>query len=100
MSAWGAALPRSAWLATGVAASAAAVALGLPAVVPLVAGLLAVAVGRSGAAPVRGPRGVTVTTVGVGAILLGLRVLLGPAAAPPARAPRRRPDPGGRRSSR
>ena len=71
----------------GVATGAAAVALGLPGVLPLVAGLLVVAVGRSGAAPVRGPRGVSVTAVGVGAVLLGLRVLVGPPAAPPPELP-------------
>ena len=66
----------------GCRGCAAGVALGLPAVLPLIVGLLAVAVGRSGVAPVRGPRGVTVTAVGVGALLLGLRVLAGPPAAP------------------
>jgi competence protein ComEC len=83
VSAPGAGIPRSAWLAVGVAAGAAAVAFGLSAFLPLVAGLVAIAVGRSGVAPVRGPRGVTVTAAGVGAVLLGLRVLAGPPAAPP-----------------
>ena len=76
-------MPRSAWLAVGVAAGAAAVALGLPAILPLGVGLFGVAIGRSGFALVRGPRGVTATAIGIGAVLLGLRVLAGPASPPP-----------------
>ncbi len=82
MSVHGPGLPRSGWLAVGVASGAAAVAVGLPAFVPLVAGLLAVAVGRSGLAPLKGRRGITATTLGVGALLLGIRVIAGPAPAP------------------
>ena len=59
-------MPRSAWLAVGVAAGAAAVALGLPAILPLGVGLFGVAIGRSGFALVRGPRGVTATAMGIG----------------------------------
>ena len=97
-------VPRSAWLAVGTAAAAAVVAAGLPATVVLVAGLLVVAAGRSGLALLAGPRGVTaagagpegfagpsgvagpqgvaLTAAGVGTVLLALRVLVGPAAAP------------------
>ena len=76
-------MPRSAWLAVGVASGAAVVALGLPTTVPLVVGLFGVAIGISGIAPFRGPRGVTATAMGIGAVLLGLRVLAGPASPPP-----------------
>ncbi len=83
MSAPRAGLPRSAWLAAGVAAAAAGVAVGLPAAAVLVAGLIVLAVGRSGPVVPAGQRRVAVTAASVGGVLLGLRVLAGPAAAPP-----------------
>ncbi|MHB8893484.1 MAG: ComEC/Rec2 family competence protein, partial [Candidatus Limnocylindrales bacterium] len=76
-------LPRSAWLAAGVAAAAGGVAVGVPAAVALVAGLVTIAAGRSGGARLAGPRSAAMTAAGVGAVLLGLRVLAGPAPAPP-----------------
>jgi len=76
-------IPRSAWLAVGVASGATVVALGFPAILPLVVGLFGVAIGRSGVALVRGPRGVAATATGIGAVLLGIRVLAGPASPPP-----------------
>ena len=82
MSARPAGLPRSAWLAAGVAAAAAGIAIGLPVAMVLVAGLLAVAAGRSRGVVVAGPRGVAVAAAGVGAVLLGLRVLAGPPTVP------------------
>ncbi len=82
MSAGPAALPRSAWLAVGVATSAAGIAIGLPVAAMLFAGLVALAVGSAGLRLLPGPRGVAVTAVGVGAVLLALRVLAGPVAAP------------------
>ncbi len=72
-------LPRSAWLALGAAASAAIAYAGAPIAGALVAGLLAVSGGLA-ARPTR--VGVPLMAGGVGAVLLALRVLLGPAAPP------------------
>ncbi len=76
-------VPRSVWLAAGVAVGAVAAAAGLPAAALCVAGLLGVAAGRSGWSALAGPRGIAVTAVSVGMVLLGLRVLAGPSAPPP-----------------
>ncbi len=73
-------LPRTAWLAVGVAAGAAADAIGAGPLPTLVAGLLGVALGalpfpdrlRVGQAPI--------TAAGIGAVLLALRLLVGPQA--------------------
>ncbi len=73
--------PRSAWLAVGAASAAGWVWAGQPAIGALVAGLLMIAAGL--AARPSGFRGaVPLLAGGTGAILLGLRVLLGPAAPP------------------
>ena len=78
------AIPRVAWVAVGVAAGAAATTQGVPAALPLVAGLLALAARWApGSVP---PRVRTAASaMGVGAVLLALRVLAGPAGttAPP-----------------
>ncbi len=75
-------VPRGAWVAAGAAAAAAWAWFSLPAVVPIVAGLVALLFGLA----VRPPRaGSAVATIaaGGGALLIGMRVLLGPAAPPP-----------------
>ena len=76
--------PRSGWLAVGVAGAAAANAAGVPALVPVAAGFVVLVIGlaeRTLGTQVR----MAACAVGLGAALLGLRVLLGPgaAAAPP-----------------
>ena len=78
------AIPRVAWVAVGVAAGAAATTQEVPAAIPLVAGLLALAAGMAPEVVPRLPRR-AVAALGVGAVLLALRVLAGPAgaAAPP-----------------
>ncbi len=83
MTARRAGVPRSAWLAAGVAAAAVAAAAGLPPAALCVAGLLGISAGRSGWPVLAGPRGIAVTAASVGIVLLGLRVLAGPSAPPP-----------------
>ena len=74
-------LPRSAWLATGSALVAAGAWTGLPAVVAVVAACLVLAAGL--AARAWGLRAATALIAGgAGAVILGVRVLLGPAAPP------------------
>ncbi len=72
-------LPRSGWLAVGAAASAAVAYAGAPIAGALVAGLLALSGGLA-ARPAR--VGVPLMAAGIGAVLLALRVLVGPAAPP------------------
>ncbi len=74
-------VPRSAWLATGAAIAACWASAGQPAVAVLVAGLLVLAAGV--AARPSGVRGaVPLLAGGTGAVLLAVRLLLGPAAPP------------------
>ena len=87
MSAAAVGIPRVGWTAVGVATAAAAAGGGLPAVALLVAGLLAIALGLSGLRVVRPAWSLSIVAAGVGALLLGLRVLIGPAAAPVPRLP-------------
>ncbi len=74
-------VPRSAWLAVGAALAATWAWLGLPSAAALAAGLGAMAMGLAAPptsrlhAPAR-----AVVAVGVGTVLLAVRVLLGPAA--------------------
>jgi competence protein ComEC len=82
-----AAAPRSAWLATGAAAAAAAATLGIPAIAALIAGPATIAI----ALALRGtrraawhPRGVA---LGTGVLLLAVRLIAGPAGAVPATLP-------------
>ncbi|MEO5965297.1 MAG: hypothetical protein ABIR11_07510, partial [Candidatus Limnocylindrales bacterium] len=75
-------MPRSGWLAVGVAAGAAACSSGIPVAVALVAGLLAIAVGALRRADRVGARRGAALAVGVGIALVVLRVALGPGAAP------------------
>ena len=93
MTARRAGVPRSAWLAVGVAGGAVAAAAGLPAAALCVVGLLGVAAGRSGWPALVGPRGIAVTAASVGLVLLGLRVLAGPSAPPPTGLPDAAPGP-------
>ncbi len=75
------AIPRAAWVAVGVAAGAAATTLGVPAALPLVTGLIALAAGQAPA--IAPPRLRTAASgIGVGAVLLALRAVAGPAGAP------------------
>ena len=82
MSAAGGRVPRSAWFAAGAAAAAGVVALGAGVGPPMCAGLLLVAAGRSGWARITAAHRVGLVAAGVGAVLLALRVLAGPGAAP------------------
>jgi competence protein ComEC len=78
------ALPRSAWLAIGAAVSAAVAYAGGPMAGVLVVGLLAVSIGLAV------PRALAVaplTPAGIGAVLVALRLLLGPPAPPVAPLP-------------
>jgi competence protein ComEC len=67
-----------AWLAVGVAGAAAASARGAPAVVLLVAGLLVLAAGQL-PPPTRQATRTSISAMGIGAALLALRLLVGPA---------------------
>jgi competence protein ComEC len=79
-------VPRSAWAAAGAATGAGAAWLGADAVVPLSCGL--VLVGLGWVVPrMSGRRWVAATASGVGMVLLGVRLLVGPAATPPATLP-------------
>ena len=72
--------PRSGWLAVGVAGAAAANAAGVPALLPVEAGVVVLVVGLAErAVPARAR--MAVAALGLGAVLLGLRVLFGPGAA-------------------
>jgi competence protein ComEC len=70
-------VPRATWLAAGAAVSAAVAYAAGPMAVSLVAGLLAVSAGLASS---RSRRGVPFTAAGIGAVLIALRVLLGPPA--------------------
>ena len=79
-------LPRTGWAAVGVALGAAWAAAGLAAAGRLVGGLLLVAVATVHDARVARVR-VPLLAVGVGAVLVAIRVLAGPTAPPPAPLP-------------
>ncbi len=75
-------VPRGGWLAIGAAAAAAGVANGIPAAAVLVAGLLAF--GFANASWRGTPSGrAAASAAGIGAVLLVLRVLIGPTPASP-----------------
>ncbi|HKF84875.1 MAG TPA: ComEC/Rec2 family competence protein [Candidatus Limnocylindrales bacterium] len=78
-------LPRTAWVAIGVAGGGTAAAAGVP-VLAVVVGLLLVAAGTV-PRPQRDPWQVALTATGVGALLIAVRVLVGPPAAPLASLP-------------
>jgi competence protein ComEC len=79
-------LPRTGWVAVGVAFGAAWAAAGMPVAASLIAGLLLVA---AGAVPDRrlAPMRMPLMAAGVGAGLVAIRVLVGPAAPIPAPLP-------------
>jgi competence protein ComEC len=74
-------VPRAGWLAAGVAGAATAAAHGMSPLAPLVVGLLLFAVGQVPSLARDGLRAAA-SPAGIGAILLAVRVLVGPA--PPA----------------
>ena len=86
MSAAPARVPRSAWAAAGAAAAAGGAWIGVPGLAILAAGLATLALGLAGRQQTRGPWLVPAAS-GAGAILLGLRVLFGPASPPAAPLP-------------
>ena len=79
-------LPRTGWAAAGVAFGAAWSAAGMPAAACLVAGLLLVALGSVPEARLERWRTPLIAT-GIGAVLVAVRVLVGPAAPVPAPLP-------------
>jgi competence protein ComEC len=79
----GSGLPRATWVAIGVAASAAASGAGAPAAAVLATGLVAIALASGTGSRLGGGRRTAVLASGVGALLLALRVLLGPGTPPP-----------------
>ena len=84
MSAAPARFPRSGWLAVGVAGAAAANAASVPGLVPMAAGFVVLVIGLAERGVPERAR-VAASALGLGAVLLGARLLAGPsaAAAPP-----------------
>ena len=75
----GARLPRSAWLAFGVAAAAALVFAGGPPVGAVVGGLLGVALGEAGLPGRLRGASRAIAVLGIGVLAVGLRLLIAPA---------------------
>ena len=79
-------LPRTGWAAVGVASGAAWAGAGMPVVAWLVAGLLLIAAGTSPHRRLPQLR-LPLVAAGIGAVLVAIRVLVGPAAAVPSALP-------------
>jgi competence protein ComEC len=79
-------LPRTGWAAVGVALGAVWAGAGMPVVASLIVGLVMVAIGATPGRRLARLR-LPATAAGIGAGLLAIRVLLGPAAAIPAALP-------------